>query len=250
MQRYKIIISYDGTDFQGWQHQPHKKTVANCLEMTYEKIFNEKISIVGASRTDSGVHAIGQVASFKSNTSCNKIAYAWNNLLPNSIQIKTIEQVNDDFFPLRNVKEKTYFYNLFLKQPSPFNVRYGWFYQYIHRLDLQKLKAALKIYEGTHDFRSFCKLEEDKNTIRTINEINMKQIDDTITDSSVRITLKSSGFLRFQIRRMIGYAVEIACRKDFHIQYIQEMLNNPSPQQTLIRAPAKGLFLEKITYGG
>lgn len=240
-----MIISYDGTDFQGWQSQAHNKTIADNLNNTFFKIFNNKISVLGASRTDSGVHAYGQVAIFNSdiNAECNQILRAWNQALPESIRIISLEICDENFHPHKNVIEKVYHYNLFLEPPLPFTARYGWLYDMIHQVDFNKFEEALKLYIGKHDFRSFCKLEDDKSTIRVVSDITVKK-----SSNMLQVIVKGPGFLHFQIRRMIGYALDVARRDDLDVSYIKELLNNPAPRQILLRAEAKGLFLKEIIY--
>jgi len=249
MKKFKIIISYDGTDYEGWQSQPHKKTIADTLEKTYKKSFGEAIKILGASRTDSGVHAQGQIATFSTRLIMepNKILFIWNNALPKDILIVSIEETSENFNPLFGVKEKTYFYNIFLSNPNPFIARFGWNYPYINNVNFEILEKALNLYIGEHDFRSFCKIEADdpKSTIRTINSITMQKLSN---ENILQITIKGKSFLRFQIRRMIGYALDIARRKDLSINDLKSIIENPSPIQSLTKAESCGLCLKEIIY--
>ncbi|HBS47623.1 TPA: tRNA pseudouridine(38-40) synthase TruA [Candidatus Dependentiae bacterium] len=249
MKKIKIIVSYDGTDYEGWQSQPHQRTITNTLEKSFLKIFNEKISILGASRTDSGVHALGQVATFSTDLKLDlsTIITAWNNLLPKDIVIRSGEEIQSDFNPLFHVEEKTYYYNLFYSKPLPFVARFGWHYSYLNSLDFEKLNKALNLYIGEHDFRSFCKLdpEETKSTIRTINSISMQKYD---RFKMLQIKIRGKSFLRFQIRRMVGYALDIARKEDLSLDYLKEIIEKPSPIQILTKAEACGLCLRKIIY--
>lgn len=248
MQKFKIIIAYDGTDFSGWAVQPYKITIASTLEKTFYKIFNQEITILGASRTDAGVHAFGQVAQFHAELSIpnEAIKKAWNDLLPSGIHIRSLERVGPDFNPCRNVKQKTYYYVLFLKKPLPFVARFGWHYQFIHFVDLEKFYACLQLYVGEHDFASFCKVEDEKkSTIRRIDSISVKKLDRW---SALLICIKGKSFLHFQIRRMIGYALDVARRKDLTIDYLQSVIDSKNPQQTLLKAEGKGLCLRKVIY--
>lgn len=109
MQKYKIIVAYDGTDFHGWQIQPRDITVTSCLQKTYKHVFGQEISVFGASRTDSGVHALGQVAQFHTDLDIpeEKMREAWNRSLPSSIVIRSLQKVSQDFHPCANVLQKT-----------------------------------------------------------------------------------------------------------------------------------------------
>ena len=128
---YKIVIAYDGTDFYGWQIQPDRLSVTNVLVNTFFTVFGRSIKITGASRTDAGVHALGQVASFSTdlNIDPKRMAHAWTGLLPTSILIRKIEVVKQTFNPRAFVKQKTYYYHFFLRRPLPFIYPYGYFIQ-------------------------------------------------------------------------------------------------------------------------
>jgi len=249
MQNFKIIVSYDGTDFFGWQIQPVHITVTSVLQNTFKMTFGREVGIVGASRTDSGVHALGQVAVFSTDLKLNaaQILYAWNNALPRSILIRSIESIPMYINPCSNVLQKTYYYALFLKQPSPFISRFGWYYRSVDSVDWGKFNQALGFYLGEHDFGSFCKIspDEDKSPVRKIDSINLKKIS---RFDAYLVTIKGKSFLRFQIRRMIGYALDVARRKDLSVDFIQSILDNPNPEQTLVKADGCGLCLGKVVY--
>src|SRR4029079_13319538 len=123
---------YDGTDYFGWQIQSSKPTIAGTLQSSFKRVFQQEISIVGASRTDTGVHARGQVASFVSDIviAPETMRVAWNKVLPPAIMIRSLEVVPDDFHPQRNVVNKTYHYHFFLERPLPQQARYGWYVPY------------------------------------------------------------------------------------------------------------------------
>ena len=249
MQKLKIIVAYDGTDFFGWQKQPHAVSISSTLEQAFQKVFNQQISLIGASRTDTGVHALHQVAMFKADLTCpdfETMRLAWNNLLPKSILIRDLQAVPDSFHSCFHVEQKTYYYYLFMQRPLPFFARYGWHYRFISEVDLIKFEKALNLYVGEHDFGSFCKVDEDgKDTVRTINTIKLERFDKF---GALRVTVKGPGFLRFQIRRMIGYALDVARRKNLSLSYLADLLKNPDPRQTLLKAEASGLCLRKVVY--
>ncbi len=247
MRRFKITIAYDGTDFQGWQSQPHKITICDYLQKQFKSVFNHDVTIIGASRTDSNVHALGQVALIKTDLSIpsDRILNAWNNILSDSVYIRSIEKVSPSFYPMNNVQYKVYYYNLFLKRPMPFVARYGWLYEQINEVDLLVFQDVLQLYLGTHDFRSFCKLEEAKDTVRTIDRISIRRIPSL---GIFQVILVGKSFLRFQIRRMIGYALDASRSPKTARDKIKNILQNPEPIQTLVKADGKGLILRKIVY--
>lgn len=244
---YKLIISYDGTRYHGWQAQPRKATIAGTLEQTFKKLFDSDISVFGASRTDAGVHARGQVAVFSTDIDlpAHRMLFAWNNMLPNDIVITSIEVADPDFHPMYNVKQKTYSYTLYAKRPSPFVARYGWYYH--RKMDMDRLEAALAQFLGTHDFRAFCTIEDIviENTVRTIDSINVMY--DTELDV-YRIEIKGEKFLRYMIRRMIGAAVKVASDEKVPLGIITQTLQKKDPSHTLPNAPACGLTLMNIEY--
>lgn len=243
---YKIIVSYDGTDFSGWQLQPHAPSVIQALQDVFTRVFGSSIKILGASRTDAGVHALGQVAVFSTDLCMDleRMLNAWNDALPPSIVIRDLMKVSDDFHPMYGVQEKTYWYHFFLKRPLPFVERYGWFFRY--PIDFNMLDQALQIFVGTHDFRSFCTgTDMGENTVRTINSIKVVYIKKF---NAWRIEFKGPGFMRHMIRRIVGACMQVAAREDLTLDYLKDVLAEKNPKQMLVNAPAKGLCLVKIKY--
>jgi tRNA pseudouridine38-40 synthase len=244
--KYVAIISYDGTDFEGWQRQRHSsKTVAQTLETTFKKVFGQTIALTGASRTDAGVHALGQVVSFflPHDIPPKALFDGWNNKLPKSVVVQSVDRASEDFHPQRNVIKKIYCYHVFTHRPLPFFARYGWFYHY--PIDLDKLNECLSVFVGTHDFRSFCSGYDMKTTVRTVESINVSYVEES---GAYKIEVHGPGFLRYQIRRMVGAAIEVASRPSLSVNYLEEILKNTSPRHTLPNAPAHGLVLKEIIY--
>lgn len=243
--RYRIRVAYDGTVYQGWQRQPDVITVVSVLEKKFKDVFGQTINILGASRTDAGVHACGQVASFKAigEIPPHKIKHAWNNVLPDDIVILDVSLVPLDFSPMHDVQSKTYLYHFFTVRPFPFMGRYGW---YMHRpVDLEKLKATLAIFVGTHDFRSFCTGHDMPDTIRTIHSIDLEYVSSM---HGYRIIFKGPGFLRYMIRRIVGACITVASKDELTPQHAFEVLRACNPEHNLCNAPAKGLVLYAIKY--
>lgn len=251
MAYYTIIIAYDGTDFHGWQVQPTAITIASALQHAWFQLMHEQITILGASRTDAGVHALGQVARFTTSlparADLEQLRHAWNARLPRGILIRSFTPSTPDFHPNHNVLQKTYYYTLFLRQPLPFVQRFGWYYEFMPQVDLAKFARGLEYYPGTHNFGSFCKQDADdpRDPVRTVDTITLKPI---TRFGALLIEIKGPSFVRFQIRRMIGYALDLARRPHLDVSYLQDLLRNPNPQQTLLKADARGLCLRKIVY--
>lgn len=244
MKRYKLIIAYDGTDYHGWQAQPGMKTVAGTLQDSFLSVFGNRTTVLGASRTDAGVHALGQVAScsVQIKIPTDNLMRAWNSRLPASIVIRSLESVEDTYSPFLNVAYKIYQYRLFLKRPSPFEARYGW---YVCRpIDTDHLQQALQVFVGTHDFRSFSTGDErGDDTIRTIDTIQV------LTDElGVLIVVQGQRFLHHMVRRIVGAACDVASRPSYSVRQLQEALLAKNPHQPFTNAPAQGLLLHGITY--
>lgn len=242
---YKLIIAYDGTNYQGWQQQNNGPTICGELKKTFKSIFKKDISIVGASRTDAGVHADFQVARIRTelNIDPEHLKKVWNRGLSRSILIKVLEKISEDFHPQRNVKQKTYKYKVFKEIPSPFVQRYGLFYDY--SVDIKKLKKSLKFFVGEHDFRSFCTGYEMDSTIRSIDSIKVRNLK---KENAFEIVFKGKSFLRYMIRRIAGACLEVASNRKLDITVLKVALDEKSPQQNLPTAPSKGLMLCKIDY--
>ena len=245
MKKYKIIVAYDGTDFYGWQIQPGHPTITSVLQNTFKYVFGREILIAGASRTDAGVHALGQTAVFSTDLAieANQLLFAWQNVLPSCILLRSIEHVPLDWNPRANVKQKTYHYHFFQERPLPMSARYGYYYR--HPVDIEKLKKALNVFVGTHDFRSFCSGADYENTVRTITAVDVEYLSRFKTH---RIIVKGPGFLRYMIRRISGACLEVASRDNLGISDLQKALDAKNPLQLLPTAPAHGLLLYKIMY--
>ena len=246
MKVYKLIIAYDGSDYYGWQDQPEKPSVAQALNNAFAAVFKSEIRILGASRTDAGVHAMGQVAHIKTdlNIPADKLKWAWNNALPPSITIRSLELVDESFNPFCDVSQKIYYYHFFVERPMPFIQRYGCYYPY--KIDFDLLHKALQFFVGTHDFCSFKSSEDTRtNTIRTIDAIKLEYIEKY---KMYRITVTGQKFLRHMIRRIVGASLSVASNAGNSLEFLQRVMDARNPRHTLPNAPAKGLLLHKIIY--
>lgn len=245
MKTYRLLISYDGTDFEGWQWQPQAPSVVQSMQTSFAHVFGQNIKLIGASRTDAGVHALGQVAVFKTGLAIDaaKMMQAWNDALPPTIVVRSLEQASDDFHPIYGVDHKIYWYHFFLERPLPFVQRYGWFFR--HKIDMDSLHTLLQTFVGTHDFRSFCTgTDMGQNTVRTIESITLSNQ----MFGACRITFKGPGFMRHMIRRIVGACLQASSRGDISVTDMRSILEQKDPNQPLLNAPAKGLCLQSIIY--
>lgn len=244
--RYLITFSYDGSKFKGYQKQPRLKTVQGEIEKALKELSNKDISISGSGRTDAGVHALNQRAHFDldMNITCDKLQKALNSLLSDYIYIKKVEEVSDDFHARFNVSAKEYIYKINMGEYNPIEKDY--IYQYNKKLDLVEMERALKYLEGTHDFKSFSKADEEKEDFtRTIIQTNLiRNVKDV---NRFIISFLGTGFLRYQVRNMVGLLIEIGEGKR-KSEDILEILEAKDRRKAGITAPPEGLYLKDVFY--
>ncbi len=245
MTQYKIIIAYDGTGYVGWIQQPNEPSIVQALQDSFARTFHNEIKLLGASKTDAGVHAMGQVAVFETDLDIDpeRLKSAWNNAISSSILIRSLE-VSFGFNPHSNVIEKIYHYHFFLDRPEPFYARYGT--QFYGKIDLKIFQDTLSLFEGTHDFNAFYTGNDRKDTVRTIKRIRLIFLKKY---NSYRIEIVGEKFLRHMVRRMIGAARAAAQRDSISIEKVKEALDFGEKKFELPTAPAQGLMLYKIRYG-
>jgi len=249
---YKLLIAYDGYDYHGWQWQPTKKAVANHLEKAFKKAFHQDvISLVGASRTDTGVHAWGQIVRLKTAfyLAPDALMRAWQGALPHTILLRSIEAMPGDFDMHEGVEYKTYDYYFSRARVLPFIARYC--IAYYGQFDSDILQKNLQVFLGTHDFRSFCTGDDKENTVRTIQSISVVYLR---RFNIYRIRIKGPGFLRYMVRRIVGaclqtITMQLEKKLDNAQEYLDTILKEKNPKQNLKTAPAHGLMLRSITYG-
>ena len=238
------ICSYKGTNYYGWQKQVGFVSVQSKIEEVLSKIYDTPISIIGSGRTDAGVHAKKQYFHFVTDKEkdLKQLTYAMNKMLPEDIHILSLEKVDDDFHARYNAKRKIYEYDILLKNKEVFN--YDLAYLYPMDLDINLLKQALKLFEGEHNYQDFTSKEEDEGGfIRTIYSIEVKQESDLI-----KIIFEGNGFMRYQIRNMVGSAIAVANKKE-DISFIKYHLEGNKKREIIAyKAPAVGLYLVDVIY--
>jgi tRNA pseudouridine38-40 synthase len=242
MQNYKIVVSYDGTDYQGWQRQPEKRTIQGLIESALEKISGKKIPVIGSGRTDAGVHAQGQVAHFKvhSRLENDEFLRAFNGILPGDIRIRSIKKVSHEFHALKSAQSKIYKYRIFHSPNiSPFILRYV--LQWNSPLDSTKMEEAAKLFIRKADFTPFSsnRLLFPFRVV-TRSEIRKK-------GKEIIYTVEANGFLRYMVRSIVGTLIEVG-RGKLDPGQIENFfkLNKRSP--LCPTAPAKGLTLIRVKY--
>ena len=245
MKRVMLRVAYDGTDYCGWQLQPGVATIEGVLNRELSKLLGESITVTGASRTDSGVHSLGNVAVFDTDTRIppEKISYALNSRLPEDIVVQESREVAPDFHPRRCNSRKTYEYRILNREfPLPSMRRDSYFYH--RRLDAAAMAQAAGFLVGTHDFASFCAVHTQAlTTVRTIYACEVEKTGDLIV---LRVT--GAGFLYNMVRTLVGtmlfYASDI--KDEGRILRSLREGDRDAVGKTM---PAKGLVLESVDYG-
>lgn len=244
MINYKLKIEYDGTGYMGWQRLENKDTIQGKIEQVLSKLYDHKIEIHGAGRTDAGVHAVGQIANFKAKPckSTKEIQNYLNRYLPESIAVTEVSEADERFHSRLNAKEKIYRYRI-LNSPiyNVFNRRY------VHKvsmpLDLNKMKEGAGYFVGQHDFKAFCSNKKlKKSSVREIYAVDIEKVGDEIS-----ITYRGNGFLYNMVRIMTGTLIDVGLGKTepWEIPNIIASKNREKAGET---APAKGLTLMEVIY--
>lgn len=244
MKRIGLVVAYDGTNYCGWQVQPNGITIQGVLNETLTRFLGEPVEVMGASRTDAGVHALGNVAVFDTCARMpgDKFSYALNQRLPEDIRIQLSEEVEPDFHPRYCDSEKTYEYRILNRRfPVPTERLYSYFYHY--KLDVKKMREATSFLVGRHDFASFCGAgAQVKSTVRTITSMNVERDGDIIT-----IRVSGEGFLYNMVRILAGTLIEIG-NGQYPPERMEEILKARSREAAGPTAPAHGLTLVGIRF--
>lgn len=247
MKKYKLTIAYDGTTFCGWQVQSNGTSIQKQVQNALETILSHKLDLTGSSRTDAGVHALGQVAHFSTDKSFSigKLLFSLNGLLPHTIRILSLEEVDENFHARYSALKKTYRYHLCLE---PFQLPFDRLYTYHLRrkLDIEEMKKACLEFEGTHDFTSFANEPHSgscaKNPIKTLYHVDLIEKDHHLT-----LLLEGNGFLYKMVRNIVGTLIDVGSGKISH-KDIARIFAAKDRKEGRSTAPAHGLFLVKIDY--
>jgi len=237
-----MVLSYDGTDFHGWQRQPKKRTIQGTLEDTLAKIAQKKVTVIGAGRTDAGVHAQGQVANFKAALRLNEdeLKKALNALLPDDVRVIMLKKAAMDFHARRDAKAKVYQYRIFHgPEINPFVLRYV-----LHRpypLNLARMRKAARLFQRQGDFSGFSS-NRLLYPVRKVTRSEIKKRGDEII-----YTIEAGGFLRYMVRTIVGTILEVG-RGRVSLDQIEDIFREKQRTLSSPTAPAKGLCLMKVVY--
>ncbi len=248
MHNYKLIVSYDGKEFSGWQHSPGFRTVEEVLQTTLEKKLQHRVTLQAASRTDAGVHAAGQVVNFLSPLKLEGTSFclSLNKLLPDDIRLWGMEEASLTFHPTLDNKGKEYRYKIQLGIfQNPLLRHRAWHVYY--PVDLSVLKEAARMLVGTHDFEGLCNQHEasanrDVCTIRTVRSIEIVEMEDHI-----ELRIVGDNFLYKMVRNIVGTLIDIG-RGKLSIDDIPKILTEKNRIYAGITAPAHGLTLHHLKF--
>ena len=245
MRNIKLTIQYDGTCYSGWQFQKNAKSIQEVIQGDIKKITGEKVNLTGSGRTDAGVHAMAQVANFKTRSKIplERIRMALNSILPKDIVIYHIEPSDPKFDAQRSAKKKLYRYTIMNSDfLDPFLRRYA--AKVFYEIDIGRMRRAAKTLVGRHDFKSFQATDGDreKNTVRTVKKIKIEKDGDLIY-----IDIEANGFLYNMARNIAGTLVEVG-RGKFSVASVKDILRKKDRRHCGPTMPAKGLSLVMVSY--
>lgn len=239
-----MTVAYDGTNYHGWQVQPNGETIEGVLNRCLSELLQEKIEVIGASRTDSGVHALCNIAVFDTDTSIppEKIAYALNARLPEDIKVQASKEVAASFHPRRCESRKTYEYRIY-NAPFPMPTQRLYTHFSYTPFDMMRMQEAATYLIGTHDFKSFCSADaQAEDTVRQIENVEIRKIDNQII-----IRVVGRGFLYNMVRIIAGTLMEIG-RGNMPAQEMERILRAKDRNAAGPTAPACGLTLVKYEF--
>jgi tRNA pseudouridine38-40 synthase len=241
----KLTIEYDGTAYHGWQIQSELKTIQGVIQEQIAQITQGEVTLIGAGRTDAGVHALGQVANFQTESAIDLVALqrGLNSLLPPDIVITEAEEAEEGFHARFSARSKVYEYYI-LNQPYPSAIRraYAWFIP--HELDLPSMKKCGKLLIGSHDFSSFrASGDESRHSIREVIGLELEER----TNNLIVIVIEANAFLREMIRSIVGTLVDVGRRKASFEEF-KEIFQARDRRRAGMTAPAHGLFLIEVKY--
>ncbi len=244
MNNYKLTIEYDGTNYAGWQIQKNADTVQQKIIDAIEVILKENVNLIGSGRTDAGVHALGQVANFRTEKKIDemKFQYSLNAVLPKDISIKNLESVGEDFHARFDARSRSYIY-LFSHGKSPFFEKYSLLMPSVNKINIDLLNRTSTYLLGEHDFTSLSKknveLEEKKCTI---TDIHWRR-----THDKTIFYITANRFLHGMVRTILGTLI-YAAENNLGRNYFKELLNKKNREEAEESVPSKGLFLYKVRY--
>jgi tRNA pseudouridine38-40 synthase len=241
----KLVLAYEGTNYYGWQRQAGLITVQQVLEESIGKVTQEIIHVIGSGRTDTGVHAKGQVANFKTKSAIEgrNLLSGINSIVPRDIVVKEALDIDEVFHARLHAKSKVYLYRICNQRiRSVFERNYSWLVA--APLDIAKMEAAALFFKGMHDFTSFCAAHNDApDHVRTVIDISVRRAE----DGFIEIEVEADGFLRYMVRNIVGTLVDVGAGKYLPADIVK-IMEAKDRRRAGVKAPAHGLFLEEVKY--
>jgi len=242
MRNLKLLIEYDGTDYAGWQRQENARTIQGEIERVLRQILQEEVAVTGAGRTDSGVHARGQIANVRTGTGlpAAEIQRALNALLPRDIAIRGVEEVPEDFHARYGARERCYSYTI-IRAPSAILRNFSWFVGYT--LDVELMKKAAASLSGTREFGSFCKGQSE------VDHYRCTVLSACWTEEGMRLVfvIRANRFVHGMVRSLVGTMVDVG-RGYTTLEEFSSILAANDRRRGGANAPARGLMLESVLY--
>ncbi len=240
-----MIIEYDGTGYHGWQRQSSGTTIQQVLEETLRRITGEKVTLYGSSRTDAGVHALHQVAHFRTSSSIpvRNLLLGINSLIPRDIVVKDLTEADEKFHARYSARSKAYFYRIFNGDiRTALHRNYCW---YVFKpLDAERMAEAASVLRGRHDFSAFCSAQTDvKSHVREVYDARVEREE----GSFLRFFIEADGFLRHMVRTVVGTLVDVGKGKLTPADF-REILESKDRKKAGVTAPPQGLFLSEVKY--
>ena len=247
MRRIKLTVAYDGTNYCGWQVQPNGITIEEVLNKAICTLTGEEIAVIGASRTDSGVHAMGNIAVFDtgSRIPAERFSYALNQRLPEDIVVTKSEEVSLDLHPRYQNSLKTYEYHILnTKTPVPTKRLYNCFVSF--DLDVNRMRQGAQYLLGEHDFAAFCCIRTNaKTTVRTVTDLQIQQ--NPLKPEEITIRITGNGFLYNMVRTIAGVLIRVG-RGFYEPEKVLSLLEGRERKKEAVTAPPQGLCLMEIVY--
>jgi tRNA pseudouridine38-40 synthase len=242
LNNYKLLIQYDGTNYAGWQIQENAVTIQQIISNSINKILKVDVNLIGSGRTDTGVHALGQIANFRTEVEIDiyRFKHSLNSILPFDISIIEMNKIDPSFHSRFDAKKRSYIY-LITQQKSPFYKNYSYFYP--SKLDINKLNSISKAFIGENDFTSFSKKNSDvENKNCTVYDLHWR-----IQNSLIIFYIQANRFLHGMVRTIIGTLLK-AQEMDNPEMFIENVFKAQNREKAFESVPSKGLFLYKVEY--
>lgn len=242
MRNIKLVLEYEGTNYVGWQQQENGRTIQGELKSVLEQILQEHINLVGAGRTDAGVHARGQVANFRTESKVEpeQIKGGLNGLLADDIVIHSVEEVPLDFHARHSAKERVYVYQISV---TPLALERHFYWHVKYSLDIDAMERAAHSIIGTHDFESFCKADTETNHYRC----NVTLSTWTLREAKLNYEIHADRFLHGMVRSLVGTIVDVG-RGYTTLEEFEKICGRKNRKEAGMSAPARGLVLERVIY--